>query len=72
MVLHMSNNQIKDLPDTLFQDLSHLDDLDVSSNYIENVRKNSFRDLFSLKRLQMAENNISEIVPGKKFHIPLI
>ncbi|XP_067115645.1 vasorin a [Osmerus mordax] len=60
-LLDLSQNELTEVPDGVFQPLSSLRNLDLSSNIISHVSKDSFSGLVQLERLYLHGNSIQSI-----------
>lgn len=63
-LLDLSQNELTDLPDRVFEPLSSLRNLDLSSNRISHISKDSFAGLELLERLYLCSNTIKSIHPA--------
>lgn len=60
-MLDLSQNELTEVPDSVFETLSVLKNLDLSSNYITHISKDSFYGLVQLERLYLHANRIQSI-----------
>lgn len=60
-LLDVSQNELSEIPDGVFEMLSKLKNLDLSSNYITHISKESFSGLVQLERLYLHSNRIQSI-----------
>lgn len=63
-MLDLSQNELADVPDGVFEMLSKLKNLDLSSNHITHISKDSFSGLVQLERLYLHANRIQVIHVG--------
>lgn len=63
-MLDLSQNELAEIPDGVFEMLSKLKNLDLSSNYITHISKDSFSGLVQLERLYLHANRIQSIHVG--------
>jgi hypothetical protein len=47
-VIHLSGNSLEDLPEQIFQDLVHLEELDLSNNALAYIRPGVFKGTYYL------------------------
>lgn len=59
--LDMSQNDLSEIPDRVFETMSKLKNLDLSSNRITHISKDSFSGLVQLERLYLDANHIQSI-----------
>lgn len=62
-LLDLSQNQLVEIPDGVFEMLLKLKNLDLSSNQITHISKDSFSGLVQLERLYLHANRIQSIHP---------
>ncbi|XP_023286960.1 vasorin-like [Seriola lalandi dorsalis] len=60
-MLDLSQNELAEIPDGVFEMLSKLKNLDLSSNHITHISKDSFSGLVQLERLYLHANRIQSI-----------
>uniref|UniRef100_A0A3Q0S1W5 Vasorin a n=1 Tax=Amphilophus citrinellus TaxID=61819 RepID=A0A3Q0S1W5_AMPCI len=60
-MLDLSQNELTEIPDGVFEMLSDLKNLDLSSNHITHISKGSFSGLVQLERLYLHANRIQSI-----------
>nr|XP_046228319.1 vasorin-like [Scatophagus argus] len=60
-LLDLSQNELAEIPDGVFEMLSMLKNLDLSSNHITHITKDSFSGLVQLERLYLHSNRIQSI-----------
>ncbi|XP_053713650.1 vasorin-like [Synchiropus splendidus] len=60
-MLDMSQNELGEVPDGVFEMLSSLKNLDLSTNHITHISKDSFSGLVQLERLYLSSNRIHSI-----------
>lgn len=60
-LLDLSQNELTEIPDGVFEMLSNLKNLDLSSNHITHISKDSFSGLVQLERLYLHANRIHSI-----------
>lgn len=60
-LLDLSQNELTEVPDRVFQVLSMLKNLDLSSNHITHISEDSFSGLVQLERLYLHSNRIHSI-----------
>ncbi|XP_029646782.1 toll-like receptor 6 [Octopus sinensis] len=59
--LHLQNNQIQELSDSLFQDSPNLEILDLSNNKLKQIKLETFSNLKNLSSLNLSKNQIQTI-----------
>lgn len=59
--LHLQNNKIQELSDSLFQDCPNLERLDLSNNKLKQVKLKTFSNLKDLSSLNLSKNQIQTI-----------
>ncbi|XP_030582906.1 vasorin-like [Archocentrus centrarchus] len=60
-MLDLSQNELTEIPDGVFEMLSDLKNLDLSSNHITHISKGSFSGMVQLERLYLHANRIQSI-----------
>ncbi|KAK6300725.1 hypothetical protein J4Q44_G00288230 [Coregonus suidteri] len=60
-MLDLSQNELMEVPDRVFEPLSSLRNLDLSANFITHISKDSFSGLVQLERLYLHGNRIKSI-----------
>src|SRR6185369_4024554 len=63
-VLDLSNNQLRTLPEGLFQGLTVLQMIDLSHNQLTDLPERLFRDLATLQLLCLHDNQLSTLPAG--------
>ncbi|XP_044076329.1 carboxypeptidase N subunit 2 [Siniperca chuatsi] len=59
--LILSSNQLSNLPEDIFRNVTVLENLDLSENQLTLLPKRIFTDLFSIKAIHLHKNNLSKV-----------